>query len=297
LKNNRHQPRHLAAAPPVREWINPQYLSEACSVSLSELEEALARARADLLRGKKPLAAGVVPHLIVTIGGPGSGKSTVAEAVAKKWGNGGDYVTIDLDTAVQYHPRFAGLWGAPSVVTGQHLGVGLTTAFFSCNLSLERVLDQIYDELLYSGQARRYNLILQSHSHTSLVEAKLAGYRTTLLFVGAPLQLALQRCRARAVETGMFLAPTLSLQDEIVYSMWATYRAMAVWYGMWADEFLVADNSSPGRDAAQVAKLVKGYPLHGSSGKWEGLVGAAQRAVDEVCGVSAEVSASLSSPA
>jgi hypothetical protein len=97
------------------------------------------------------------------------------------------------------------------------------------------------------GGARgaRYNIILQSHSRRHLLSAQRAGYRTTLLYVRAPLAVAQARSRARAAATGMFLAPTLRAQNALVAQMWAEYRALAPWAALWADEFVVADNGAP----------------------------------------------------
>lgn len=276
-----------------RDWLDPDYAHELCAVTSEEVEEAMKTARRDLLQGKKPVAAGKKPHLIITIGAPGAGKSTVAEAVAAERGDG-DYVTIDLDVAVKYHPRAKGMWNAPSAVTGKPTGVGLTTSYFTCNLQLEDVLISIYEDLIAADKARpRYNIVLQSHTQVNLIDAKLAGFRTTLLFVGAPLETAIQRSRQRAIDTGKFLAPTLRAQDEIVYSMWMLYRTTAAWYGLWADEFLVADNgqkASTDRAARaqfrQSKKLLKVIPLHCESREcpsWEDRLAVAQSAIDEAC--------------
>lgn len=278
-----------------RDWLDPDYVHDLCTVTPDEVEKAMKTARRDLLRGKKPVAAGKDPHLIITIGAPGAGKSTVAEAVAAERGDG-DYVTIDLDVAVKYHPRVKGMWNAPSAVTGKSTGVGLTTSYFTCNLQLEDVLIGIYEDLIAADKAGpRYNIVLQSHTQINLIDAKLAGFRTTLLFVGAPAETVIQRSRQRAVDTGKFLAPTLRAQDEIVYSMWMLYRTTAAWYGLWADEFLVADNgqaASSDRAAQarfrQSKKLLKEIPLRCESGEcpsWEDRLAAAQTAIDEACGV------------
>lgn len=282
--------RHARWSPPpaahkrAQDWIDPYYINDLCEVTAEEYEAARKRARAELLRGKKPVPPGETPHLLITIGAPGAGKSTVASAVAER--SGKDYVMIDLDVAVKYHPRYAGMWNAPSAVTGKPSGAGLTTGYFTCNSTLEGILIQLYEDIIFTEKEKRYNVILQSHSQVNLIEAKLAGYRTTLLFVGVPLQIAIQRSRARAVETGKFLAPTLTVQDEIVYSMWAMYRSTAAWYGLWADEFLVADNRKPGRDSApsRVSKRVKEIPLHDKSGQsWEDRLAVAQKAIDAAC--------------
>ena len=269
-------------------WIDPDYVYGFCNVTSEEWDKALKTARRELLRGKKPVRSGETPHLILTIGAPGAGKSTVAAAVAKERGSG-DYVTVDLDVAVKYHPRYLGVWGVPDVATGKPTGVGMTTEYLVCNNSLIDILVQIISDLL---EAKKYNIIFQSHSQFSLIEAKMSGYRTTLLFVGVPLKTAIQRSRDRAIKTGKFLASNLAIQDEHIYSMWSGYRVMAAWYGLWADEFLVADNSRTAKDsdaASHVSKRIKEIPLRCAPESvctsWEDRFAVAQKAIDEACGV------------
>jgi len=282
------RPRKFTTKKP-REWVDAEYLLERCKVSSDEWDKARAAARKDLLSKKKPVPAGQQPHLIVTIGAPGAGKSTVAAAVARSRGRG-DYVTIDVDVAVKYHPRYFGMWNVPNVATGKPTGIGVTSGYWTCNAPLEDILIQLYEDILHSDKDR-YNIILQSHSQINLIGAKLAGYRTTLLFVGVPLETAVRRSRSRAIETGKFLTATLGAQDQVVFSMWVTYRDTAAWYGLWADEFLVANNSREGTDsqvAARAGKTVQEIPLRctrrGECGSWEDRMAVAQRAIDEACG-------------
>ena len=264
-------------------WVDPYSAYSECDVPAAEFDAAAAAARADLLKGKRPVAKGTAPHLLITIGAPGAGKSTVSEAVAAERGSG-DYVTVDLDTAVKYHPRYRDIWAAPSAVTGHPTGVGFTLTYLACNSSLEDMLLRIYEDIVFS-EGPRYNVVLQSHSQINIILAKLAGFRVTLLFVGAPLAVAQARSRTRAVATGKFLAPNLAIQDEVVESMWVDYRLTAAWYGMWADEFLVADNrrkAASDRAAGRaVLKHVKEVPLHCAD--WDDCRQAAQAAVDAAC--------------
>lgn len=252
-------------------------------MSPAEYDAALAAARKDLLGGKKPVPAGTAPHLLITIGAPGAGKSTVSEMVAAERGSG-DYVTIDMDVAVKYHPRYCDIWAAPSAVTGRATEVGYTLSFLACNSMLEGILTHIYNDIVF-GEGDRYNVILQSHTHINIIHAKLAGYRVTLLFVGVPLKIAKARSRTRAVETGKFLAPNLAIQDEVVESLWIDYRMTAAWYGLWADEFLVADNrrkaKSDGNSRKTILKYVTEIPLRGKD--WDTCRQNAQDAIDATC--------------
>jgi hypothetical protein len=281
-----------------RHWINPGNLNVACEVTRDEVEAALKAARRGLLRGKRPVSPGETPHLILTIGAPGAGKSTVAAAVAARRpapspGKAADYVTIDFDVAVKYHPRYKDVWNAPSVRTGKPTGVGFTMGYLACNAALVGILIQIYQDILHS-EGGQYNIILQSHVQANLIQAKLAGYRTTLLFVGVPLRTALRRARTRAAATGKFLAPTLAAQDETVTRMWTKYLHTAAWYGMWADEFLVADNGRTAKSGkaagARASRRVATIPLRCAPRRacrtsWEERLAVAQKAIDAACGV------------
>jgi predicted ABC-type ATPase len=266
-----------------RQWVDPDSVYSECEVSPAEYDAALAAARKDLLGKKKPVPAGTAPHLLITIGAPGAGKSTVSEAVAAERGSG-DYVTIDMDVAVKYHPRYRDIWAAPNAVTGRATEVGFTLSYLECNSLLEDILIRIYDDVVF-GEGARYNVILQSHAHINIILAKLAGYRVTLLFVGVPLEIAKARSRTRAVETGKFLAANLAIQDQVVESMWVDYRKTAAWYGLWADEFLVADNrrkaKSDGDARRAVLRYVKEIPLHCKD--WNTCRQNAQDAIDAAC--------------
>lgn len=265
------------------EWVDPYSAYSECDVNAAEFEAATVAAREDLLTGKKPVAEGTRPHLLITIGAPGSGKSTVAATIAADRGDG-DYVAIDLDTAVKYHPRYKDIWSAPSALTGRSTMIGFTLSYLACNATLEDMLIRIYEEIVFS-EGPRFNLILQSHSQVNIILAKLAGYRVSLLYVGTPLAVARKRSRTRAAETGKFLAPTLAVQDDVVESNWVDYRMSAVWYGMWADEFIVVDNRREFLTEADLHRAildsVQIVPLHCEN--WDECRLKAQKIVDTSC--------------
>ena len=144
---------------------------------------------------------------------------------------------------------------------------------------------RIYEDIVYTTkEGGRYNIILQTHSHINIIFAKLAGYKVTLLYVGAPLETAKMRSRERAIKTGKFLASNLMMQDEVVEDMWTSYKYTAAWHGLWADEFLVADNGRACTSECDAQKYildhVKEIPLHGCSADWEACMKNAQKAID-----------------
>ena len=252
-----------------------------CDVTPEEVEKASKRARAEIVKDTPPVKTGL-PHLIITIGAPGSGKSTVAGKVAATREKGKQYIVIDYDLAVKYHPRFNDIWDMADV-DSKPSGVGWSLGYITCNQVLEEILANLFQDLIEAPL--KYNIILQSHSQVDLVHAKINGYRTTLLFVGTPLPVALQRSRTRAVTTGKFLAPTLRAQDHIVTDMWKYYAMSVPWYGLWADEFIVADNRKDDSGASAVSNIVS-VQMHAcdTPGKniqtWYELLQNAQKIVD-----------------
>ncbi len=239
-------PADLPEAAGAKLWIG-NLPGAICDMSEAEVEAAAARMAASLFDGKKPAPADKRPHLILTIGGPGSGKSTVAKISAEDMGvfPYESYVSVDFDALVKYHPRMNDIWSLPDML-GRPTGVGYAFGW-NCDAQfvplvvalVERALDQ------------RYNVIVQSHWQLWLASAHLKGYFCTLLYVAAPLDVAKRRARARAVETGMFLAPTLAAQDEVVADMWSAYRKTVPWWALWADELALVYN---GDDAKKPAK-------------------------------------------
>jgi predicted ABC-type ATPase len=228
-----------AEAKKAHGWVGVAPGGACAELTPDELAEAGKKARKELLSGARPARA--PPHLLLSIGTPGAGKSTVAAAVVAHRAPSEHYVSIDFDLAFRYHPRFADVWDLPSAVTGKPTGVGAALGYLFCNEAVEQVFLEILRGLL-AADGPRYNIILQSHDHDFLITAKLHGYRTTLLYVGAPVAVAQARCRARAIATGKFLSPTLAAQDDLVRSMWEEYRDRAPWLALWADSFLIVDN-------------------------------------------------------
>lgn len=270
-----------APAATEHKWIDTSALPDSCDVTPEEYARAAAAARKDLVKGKKPVPKGQTPHLLLTIGAPGSGKHTLAAAIAA---GKGDYVIIDVDAAVKYHPRYRGLWKLPDAVTGAATSVGSTSTWFMCGNALFNIFGPIVNDFMEKPGAK-YNIVLLTHDQIPLINAKLAGYRVTLLYVGVPLSVAVARSRSRAVKTGKFLTSTLERQTEVVESMWEYYKRTAAWYGLWADEFLVADNrqeSKSDEDACrQIDKHVTSIPLHCAD--WAKCLKNAQDAIDAAC--------------
>jgi adenylate kinase family enzyme len=214
-------------------------------LTADEQEAATKYALEDLFAGKAPVpsASEASPHAVFTIGPPGSGKSTVADALVRAMGvhPAESYVVLDYDALIKYHPRFRDTWRVPDVF-GRPTGVGYALGWMRCIDDLDD-LGQVLRKKIFT---ERYNVIVQTHAHIGLIEAQLASYHVTLLYIGVPLALAQDRARKRAVETGRFLAPTLEIQDRHIAQTWERYKLQAPWYGLWADQVFVAKNDRDG---------------------------------------------------
>jgi predicted ABC-type ATPase len=233
--------------PPPQNWVPDP--GRICGELTADEQDAAAKyALEDLFAGKAPVAAESRPHALFTIGAPGSGKSTVAMALVRVMGAhpAESYVVLDYDALIKYHPRFRDTWRVPDVF-GRPTEVGYALGWMRCIDALDD-LGQVLHRKIFT---ERYNVVVQTHAHDGMIAAQLAGYDVTLLYVGVPLGLAVHRARKRAVETGRFLAPTLEIQDRHIEQTWARYKRHAPWYGLWADEVIVAKND---RDGAPPSK-------------------------------------------
>lgn len=238
-------------------WVNPSDSFKSCKLTSDELNAASATARRFLLRNIKPVPEGKTPRLIMAIGAPGSGKSSLAMTLAKHTDNNtnSDYVVIDFDTAVQFHPRYNNIWTTPDGVNGDTTNVGFTLMHASCNNPLESMLDDILTEII-SNPKVKYNIIVQSHIFSNIIIAKLFGYNVSLFYVGVPVKTAIARARARAIKTGKFLSPTLKIQDDLVREVWNEYIYQAPWYGLWANKFYIVNNSNIYKTKSELFKNI-----------------------------------------
>lgn len=228
------------------KWIGNPF--DICApLSDADKKEAASRMAQELLKGKVP-AGGASPHIIFTIGSPGSGKSTVAGTVAGIIFSGQkmdstykreNYVVLDFDSLVKYHPKWNDIWSIPDM-NGSPTGVGFAFGWGQCVGSLMPLGQAFLDKVM----AQKYNIIVQTHSQESIIEAQQSGYVVTLVYVAAPLELAKARARDRAVKTGMFIADSVSQQDEWIEQSWHWYQKSTPWFALWCHTFMVVPNDT-----------------------------------------------------
>lgn len=228
-------------------------------LTAAEAKAASALMEKDLLKAKRPMPPSTVwpdghPQLVLAIGAPGSGKSTISAAIAKRVKlDVANFVEFDYDALIKYHPRKDQV-AHVHTIDGKKTDVGYALGWTNC---VDAVI-QLGEPLLHDLIRRRYNIIVQTHNYDIIHPARRAGYYITVVYVGVRLQTALARSRARAAETGMFLSPTLGEQDETVAQIWRQYQTQAAFYGLWADRFIAVNNDAKG--VGNVVYLPTIYP-------------------------------------
>jgi predicted ABC-type ATPase len=223
------------------EWIDPLNPYSQCEVTTNEYRAAIVEAKKSLTKNKKPQVAGLKPKFYITIGAPGSGKSTLIQHVAHKFNPELDFIVIDLDTAVDFHPRYRSIWSAESAIDSHRTSIGFTLTRQICNDSLEGIMEAIFYDIIKDNL--RYNVIFQSQDLNSIILARSAGYEVNLVFIGVKLDTAIQRSKSRAIKTGKFLASNLYMQNRVVEDMWMDYKYNTAWYSLWSDNTYIIDNN------------------------------------------------------
>lgn len=143
----------------------------------------------------------------------GAGKSTTATRFVAHRFPDRDFVEVDSDDVLDFHPLGADVWRLHDMQTGAVVpGAGHIDAYFKCREQLMRVLDDLVDrELLAipgSGAGAavvpppRYDVILHGHRPELLQHGARVGFHTVALFIAVPRPLNLHRMRARAQRTG-----------------------------------------------------------------------------------------------
>lgn len=235
-----------------KQWLSYLDITTFCDLTAKELDAAAKKARADILKNAKPIPKGTTPTIVVTVGAPGSGKSTVGKLVAESYAN--NFISIDLDLAVKYHPRFNNLWNFPDALTGKATGVGIIETHNLCTSELSGMMEVVIDEII---AMQKYNIILQAYvSMKGLKQFSMKKYNVVALCVGVPLKIAQERAWSRSLKTGQFFERTRAEQNEFIKAVWSMYPEDAMWDSLLVDEVLVVSNKNTTTDPKQLKKFI-----------------------------------------
>lgn len=276
------QPTRRNRPPPdIRYWVRetPQSLAEYCALSPAQLDAARRRMRAHLLAGRRPTPPGATPLLILPLGCLAAGKTTTARLFAAQHHPDRTFVEVDVDDALDFHPLGAAVWRVHDQQSGEVVpGVGHVDAYFECRRQLMDVMsDLVARELLAVDVPRRYDVIMHGHQPDLLQHGARAGFHTVALFVAVPRPLNVRRMRTRAERTGRHWTP------EETTAMWERYARAAVWWGLWAHEFWLADNRRElATDGGPVFRQVTVRAPEASPEAWLGRLAEAQEVLNGV---------------
>lgn len=242
------RPAPAAPLPPVeypRRWLAVDHTL--WTLTPAEKKEYGEKMWRELTRGKTPVSDALMPNYLITMGAPGVGKSTVASIFVREYGGQKQWentVILDYDELIRWHPKAEAMLDLKDT-DGKPTGLGYAYAY-------EHTSDMVDTaaEVLKRLIAARYNLIVQSHEQSTIVEAMRAGYHTALLYVAADRAVALRRLQERMRARGLYLEPGATW--ESLYDNYdAHYRVMAPWYALWTDLFVAVSNSDQHRYPAR----------------------------------------------
>jgi predicted ABC-type ATPase len=197
-----------------------------------------------ITKGKTP-SINQLPQLIITIGCPGAGKSTILHSLIKDHSDipYDNYVNFDCDKLLDYLPMGEDIKNIPDM-HGNRTGIGYAFGWAECmsKLSTTNIIGLVIKKVLKSN----YNFILNSHYYYTIIDAQLNGYFCILVYVIASKNIAKSRVKTRSEELGRFFSldykKTFGWSKSIEQYL-NSYREKSVWYSLWADRFVIVANN------------------------------------------------------
>jgi len=198
----------------------------------------------NITNGKQP-SVNKLPQLIIPIGTPSSGKSTILEYLVKEHSDIDfkDYVYFDTDKLLDYLPIGENIQNIPDI-NGNKTGIGYAFGWSECmdKLSRTQIVPLLINKILRSN----YNFILNTHYFNVIIDAQLNGYFCILVYVLVTKKIAKERATNRAQELGRFFSlnynNAFGWSESIQYYL-KTYKEQAVWYSLWADRLVIVKNN------------------------------------------------------
>lgn len=212
----------------------------------------------------KPHAVTQAPQLIMPIGPPGAGKSTIIESMINYHSdiNYDNYVQFDIDKILDYLPIGKDINNIPDI-NGNRTGIGYAHGWEECNKKLQNteLIPTIINKLFKAN----YNIILNIHYYDFLINAQLNGYFCILVYVFVSKPVANERVKKRAKDIGRFFSTSSKYSygwASIIDSMLTNYREKAVWYSLWADRFVIVNNNKKKYTDKNDFKITTPHTLH-----------------------------------
>jgi len=215
-----------------------------------------------ITKGKTP-SINQSPQLIVPIGCPGAGKSSIMEYLIKNHSdvNYSNYVYFDSDKLLDYLPIGEDIKNIPDI-KGNRTGIGYAFGWDECinKFGKTNLIPILIKKILKSN----YNLILQTHYFNIIIDAQLNGYFCILVYVIVSKKTARERVKNRAEELGRFFSlnynETFGWSQSIDYYL-KTYKEQAIWYSLWADRFVIINNNKNGIPQKNDFKILLTHPV------------------------------------
>lgn len=192
----------------------------------------------ELVKDKIPYNKQKRPQLIIPIGSPGAGKSTITKLLVKYHSdiNINNYVEFDVDNLLDYLPIGGHIRNIPDI-NGKKTKIGYAFGWIEC---LEKISSSLIFLIIQKLIKSNYNLILHIHNYEIIIDAQLAGYFCILVYIAVSKNIATERTLNRSFETGRFLQNGWKKSVDWYLK---EYREKAVWYALWADRFVIVNNN------------------------------------------------------
>jgi len=234
------------------QWVSLVHLDENWELTPKESKTITETIYRDVTKNIKPVPKNVSPIAIVMMGAAGAGKSTVGLAFAKDL-IVTNFVSLDADTVIRYHPRYTTLWDLRDPVTGKLSPLR--------SIEVHGIVARMMHNLMFDVRQKcivnQYNLLINGHLNTeSLTFLKYNKYTTVLIYVYTKLQIAKDRSWRRAAQTGQFFGHTRKVHEKTIVNYHEEYIHQVPMYSMLADILMIVDNTADHQDAKKRDKHV-----------------------------------------
>jgi len=221
-----------------KKWVPPQFIRP---LSLEMAEKISKKIFNDITTGKTQVKDA---RTFIVIGTPGSGKSTITGSFVEKQypSIGKNYVVIDFDTFVEYHPDYLSTKSI-KFTDGTRASFGSAIGYIDCVREMAPLMQNIFKKLF----SYEYNYIVHTHSMEdfyAFVELSFNRAKVNFIYIYVDLEIAIKRARIRAITTGKFLGLNLKSQDEYIKDLHGKYLFAVPLFRRLSIDFYIINNSA-----------------------------------------------------